>query len=135
MLRLSDKSWSWIFWSATLFNFVIGLPLFFAREWTFGLAFTEPASSQLVLDLWADFGFCVLLIGAGYGVVAANIHRNRGLVWLGVFAKLFDVVTLSWRAAAGIAQPLVLIPAAIDAAFVIAFLLFLYRPGRAAAAA
>ena len=135
MFRISDRSWSRMFWSAAAFNFVIGLPLFLAPGWSIALAFVESDPSGLAARLWSDFGFCVLLIGAGYGIVGYDVGRNRGIVWLGVFAKLFDVVTLGSRAVIGIAQPLVLIPAAIDAAYVGAFLVFLYQTRRGALAA
>ena len=135
MFRITDRSWSRIFWSAAAFNFVFGLPLFLAPGWSIRLAFVEVDPSRLAENLWSDFGFCVLLVGVGYGMVARQVDRNRGIVWLGVFAKLFDVITLGSRAASGVAQPIVLIPAAIDAAYVCVFLLFLYQTRGIASAA
>jgi hypothetical protein len=45
--------------------------------------------------------------------------------WLGILAKLFDVVAISLRWTGGIARPLALMLAAIDGAFVVLFILFL----------
>jgi hypothetical protein len=121
--------WKWFFAVAALFNFSIGVPLMVARRWTFGIAFldAERAGAGLAPDLWADFGFAVVLIGIGYAFIAADPPRQRAIVWLGVFAKAFDVITLSWRTAAGITHPIVLIPGAIDGLFLIGFVLYLAR--------
>jgi hypothetical protein len=88
----------------------------------------------MTLRFWSDFGFAVVLIGVGYYLVSRDVDQNRGLVWLGVPAKLFDVVTLTSRFAMGLASPLVLIPAAVDGLFMLAFVAFLYqtRGGRLA---
>ena len=126
MTEKQKRFWSILFWIAALFNFVIGVPLMLAREWAFALAFrTDVKTAGLAVDLWADFGFCVALIGVGYAIVAADVTRNRGIVWLGIFAKGFDVVVLTWRWVIGMTQPLVLVPAAIDAVFILFFVAFL----------
>ncbi len=113
-----------MFLAAAGFNFLMGGPIFLASNWSYRLAYVgEPPESTL--RFWGDFGFAVLLIGVGYWMVSRDITKNRGIVWLGIFAKLFDVVALSWRWADGIARPIVLLPAAVDGAFVILFILFL----------
>jgi hypothetical protein len=133
----NERLWSWMFLAAALFNFVIGFPIMAAREWTFAVAFAPEVarSAGIATDLWADFGYCVALIGFGYLVVAFDTSRNRALVWLGIFAKAFDVVVLTWRFVAGVTRPIVLVPAGIDAAFLILFACFLHatrRRGRGA---
>ncbi|WEJ08447.1 hypothetical protein [Sinorhizobium prairiense] len=130
------RFWSKFFWAAALFNWLIGIPLMFASAWTFGIAYyDDPATAGMAINLWSDFGFCVTLIGVGYAIVAVDPRRNHGLVWLGICAKLFDVVVLSWRWYAGIARPIVLLPAAIDGAFVLGFMLFLLTIRKQAQAA
>ncbi|MBK8097259.1 MAG: hypothetical protein IPK26_09135 [Planctomycetes bacterium] len=119
-----SRRWSAMFWAAVGFNGVIGLPVWFAPDWTFALCFHEAPTPGAVRH-WGDFGFGVVLIGVGYAMVAADVARNRGIVWLGVFAKVFDVVVLSARTGSGAMKPLVLIPGAIDAAFVLLFVWFL----------
>jgi hypothetical protein len=119
--------WTGMFVAAALFNFAIGIPLMLARQWAFELAFTSgsAANAGVAPDLWADFGYCVTLIGVGYLIVARDVASNRGLVWLGIFAKLFDVVVLTWRFFLGMTRPIVLLPASIDALFVVLFVCFL----------
>jgi hypothetical protein len=113
-----------MFWAAAAFNFAMGGPIFLASEWTYRVAYVAEPSPDAI-RFWGDFGYAVLVIGAGYGVVAADVTRNHGIVWLGVIAKLFDVIALSTRCFNGAAHTLVLLPALIDALFIIAFLAFL----------
>ncbi len=123
----SILSWPGLFFMAALFNFAIGVPLMLARDWAFGLAFSPEiaAAPGIGPDLWADFGYCVTLIGLGYLFVARDVTQNRALVWLGILAKAFDVIVLTWREIIGMTQPIVLIPAGIDAVFTGFFFWFL----------
>lgn len=110
---------------AALFNFTIGLPLppllLLLPQWTFAIALHNPveAGAGLASALWGDFGFCVVLIGVGYLFIARRPAQERGLIWLGVLVKGFDVFTLSYRTLVGLTYPVVLVPAAIDGAFMI----------------
>ena len=116
--------WSMMFVGAAAFNFLMGGPIFFASGWSYRLAYVGDTPDS-TLRFWGDFGFAVLLIGVGYAIVARDVTRNRGIVWLGILAKLFDVVAISSRWMHGIARPLALVPAAIDGSFVLLFVLFL----------
>ena len=132
---MGRRFWSWIFVAAALFNFAFGGPILLAPEGSYALAYVPTLTDDaMALRFWSDFGFAVVLIGVGYFLVSRDLTRNRGLVWLGVVAKLFDVVTLTSRFATGLAEPLVLLPAAVDGLFMLLFVLFLYqtRDGRVA---
>ncbi len=120
----NEKRWSLMFLAAAGFNFAMGGPIFFAPAWSYRLAYVGEASEG-ILRFWGDFGFAVLLIGVGYWIVSRGITRNRGIVWLGIFAKLFDVVAISVRWVEGIAHTTALAAAAVDGAFVVLFILFL----------
>jgi hypothetical protein len=123
----NPRAWRVFFIVAALFNFAIGLPIMFAHDWAFGLTFVAPPEPlSLAPKLWGDFGFCVALIGVGYLMVAADLS-NHAIVWLGIGAKAFDVIVLSSRWLAGITNTLVLLPAAIDAAFTLGFVIFLLQ--------
>lgn len=124
-----SRSWKQFFVAAAAFNFVIGGTLMAAPEWSFAIAFvTVPGVDPgLGPALWGDFGFCVLLIGLGYLFIAHQPERELPLVVIGIFAKLFDVVTLTHRATTGVTHPIVLVPAAIDALFMLGFAVFLWR--------
>jgi hypothetical protein len=125
-LALGKSGWSRLFLVAALFNYVIGFPILLLRHWTFDVSYLEAVGRDpLALRLWADFGFAVVLIGYGYQIIARDVDRNRGIVILGIGAKLFDVINLSTLYAWGLARPIVLIPAAIDGLFTISFIVFL----------
>lgn len=72
-----------------------------------------------------------MLIGVGYLFIARRPAQERSLIWLGVLAKGFDVFTLSYRTLVGLTYPVVLVPAAINGAFMIFFLIFLARSATA----
>jgi hypothetical protein len=126
---MSTTWWRWMFVSAAAFNFLIAGPILLAPEWSYGLAYLPPASAG-ALRFWGDFGFCVGIIGIGYAIVAVDTRENRGIVLLGAASKCFDVYILTTRWAAGVASPFVLVPAAIDGAYVLLFVWFLYAAKR-----
>jgi hypothetical protein len=113
-----DRSeWRIFFSLAALFNYCMGLPILFASEWSYSFSFVPGVGRDpMAIRLWADFGFAVVLIGFGYQLVARSVQNNRGIVLLGIIAKLFDVVNLSWLTWRGYAHARVLVPAAIDTA-------------------
>ncbi|HEY7033789.1 MAG TPA: hypothetical protein VH482_20805 [Thermomicrobiales bacterium] len=125
----SSAAWSRMFVAAAVFNFAIGVPILVARRWSYDLAYSTPlpADDTMTLKFWGDFGFAVVLIGVGYYLVSRDVGANRGLVWLGIGAKLFDVVVLTYRWATDLANPIVLLPALIDGIFVLLFAAFLYQ--------
>ena len=120
------KRWAIFFAAAAGFNFLMGGPIFFAPDFSYSIAYLG-APDAATLRFWGDFGFAVLLVGAGYAIVALNTDANRGIVWLGIFAKLYDVVMLTTRWHHGFAHKIVLLPAAIDGAFGIFFAVFLWK--------
>lgn len=121
----STRRWSRLFLVAALFNYAIGLPILLAAHWSYNLCYLPTIGRDpMAIRLWADFGFAVLLIGFGYQLVSRDVSKNRGIVLLGIIAKLFDVVNLAMLFLLGIARPIVLLPALSDAIFVVLFLVF-----------
>jgi len=118
--------WTVFFFLAAAFNFSMGGPIFFASAWSYSVAWIAPPEPAAV-RFWGDFGYAVLLIGLGYAILGLDVDRNRGIVWLGIVAKLFDMVALPLRWSEGLAHPIVLLPAAIDGAFCLGFVWFLIR--------
>ena len=120
------KRWTVFFYLAAGFNFCMGGPIFFASAWSYSVAYLGPPDPAAI-RFWGDFGYAVLLIGLGYGIIALDIDRNRGIVWLGIVAKLFDMIVLPLRWWEGLAHPIVVVPAAIDGLFCLGFVWFLIR--------
>ena len=135
-MNLTARQWRNMWIAAAVFNFIIAVPLIFATTWTYEIAYgiSQSDIDAMALRLWRDFGIFVLLIGVGYYLVAIDVTKNRALALLGVFAKLFDVVTLTYRYFIGIAQSIVLVPAAIDGIFMLLFIWFLFKTSKSSTA-
>ena len=118
------RRWKLFFFAAAAFNFCMGGPIFFAPAFSHAIAYVGVPDAA-TLRFWGDFGFAVILVGAGYAIVGFDVDANRGIVWLGVFAKSYDVIMLTLRWLQGVAHGIVLVPAAIDGAFGIFFVVFL----------
>ena len=117
-----------MFFVAALFNYMMGLPIVIFTDLTFNLVYSETVTRDpMALSLWADFGIMVIIIGYGYQIVSQDITKNEGIVLLGIIAKLFDVITLTYRYFIDITNVIVLIPAFIDGVFVVLFVIFLYQ--------
>ena len=126
MIYNTKKLWSRIFLGAALFNFGMGIPILFFPAWSLNLAYhTKSLALDSTYRFWGDFGFTVIAIGIGYLLVSLDVTRNRGIVWLGIIGKLYDVLVLTYRYIIGIASFTVLFPAIVDGIFVVLFILFL----------
>lgn len=123
-MTIRRRHWMLFFFAAAAFNFCMGGPIVFASDFSYTIAYVGAADAS-TLRFWGDFGFAVLLVGAGYAIVGFNVDANRGIVWLGIFAKAYDVIMLSLRWEHGLAHDIVLLPAAIDGAFGVFFIVFL----------
>jgi hypothetical protein len=128
LIQIKERFWSRIFLGAALFNFAMGLPVFLFPVWSNKLAYiSESINDANTYRFWRDFGYTVIAIGVGYFFVSLDVTKNRGIVWLGIIGKLYDVSILIYRYIIGIASLTVLVPAAVDGIFVFLFILFLYR--------
>ncbi len=124
----NKRFWAIVFLVAALFNFAIGFPIMLARQWSYDLSYVPAVGRDpMAMRLWADFGFAVVLIGFGYLIVWRDVLKNRGIVLLGIIAKLFDVFNLTILCWWGLANPIVLLPAFIDGVFVVLFIVFWFQ--------
>lgn len=124
------KKQTWLFALAAAWNLVIGLSILIAPWFSLQLLYGhEPGgpNDPLLAMLDRDFGFCVLLFGVGYGIVAVDPSRNQGLIWLGIIGKLGVVASLGQRWLIGMATAWVLPAAAGDLVFAALFVWFLWR--------
>lgn len=120
-----ERRWSKLFLVAALFNYAIGFPILLFRHWSYNLTYVDAVGRDpMAIRLWADFGFAVILIGFGYQLIARDVRKNRGIVLLGIIAKLFDVFNLTFLFLWGLAHAFVLIPALIDGIFTVLFVIF-----------
>ncbi len=129
MNLIKNIDWKRMWISAALFNFVIALPIIIFTEWTFSLSYGIEISQidAMAIRLWRDFGIMVLIIDIGYYLVALDLTKNVGIIYLGIMAKLFDVLTLGYRYFTDVAEAIVMIPVLIDAGYTVLFIIFLLQ--------
>jgi len=122
---IHERRWSRFFLVAALFNYAMGFPILVFRHWSYDVTYVAAVGRDpMAIRIWANFGFAVILIGLGYQLIARDVRKNRGIVLLGIIAKLFDVINLSALFVWGFARPLVLLPALMDGIFAAMFVVF-----------
>ena len=92
----SRMYWTVFFYLVAAFNFSMGGPIIFTSAWSYSVTYIVPPDAA-TLRFWGDFGYAVLLIGLGYAIIGFDVPRNHGIVWLGIVAKLFDMIALPVR--------------------------------------
>src|SRR4051812_34197361 len=121
-MTLSATVWQRVFLIKGIYNVAVSVVLLiWAKELLplFGTPAGNPAYVQMFFLLCLSFG-------VGYLIVALQIDANPGIVVMGILGQLcvFAVVVLHW--AAGNAYAPALVSGAVDLAFAIAFVLFLW---------
>ena len=71
------------------------------------------------------FGLMVAVFGYGYFLVARDVSRNEGIVWMGIIGKLLIFALFLTNAIAGRFPFVLMIPAVGDVIFAILFWQFL----------
>jgi len=82
-------------------------------------------------DLYAHLAWLMLVIlGFGYGLVAYDPSRNRGVLWIGILVRLSFVVGWAQYWVRGIVKQSVLVIGLVDVLLIVLFLVFLVRTRR-----
>jgi hypothetical protein len=109
-----------LFFSAALFNWLVGLAFLLKPNWVYGfmLDIPSPASPAMVYL----FAGLVLVFGLGYFWVGQDFEQNRPLVKLGAVGKaaVFAIALLLFLR--GQATPLLLGAASIDLLYAALFM-------------
>ena len=117
-----DQYYRLMFYASAIWNWTATLTFLFGesmvRSITGATIAFDPMSKQL-------FCGCVLAFGIGYWIVARDISRNRGIVWIGIIGKLMVVVVFFGHAIAGTVPYAFAAPTIIDVVFVGLFAEFL----------
>lgn len=111
----------WLFGTAALFNFIVGLGLLFLRPWLGALIHFDPATGTNLV--FVNFtGALVALFGFGYARVALNPLRYRPFIPFSIAGKSLAVLCTFYAWSVGaIAWRL---PALVSADIVFALLYF-----------
>lgn len=105
-----NKGWRGFFWTATIFNFLVGLAAMLSPEATI--------DARIIGLLVFNFGIIYLL-------VARDPLRFAPVLWAGVIGKIGVVALLGPEAFGENGEPLVAGALVLDAVFALGFLAFL----------
>lgn len=124
----TEKTYKDIFTAGAAWNLMMGLGNLTFFKTSMRLVFGRRAvTSAVVATLPLRFFYiAVALFGWGYAMVARDLKRNRGIVWMGTAAKVIIFGSFAWyyrRRQVGI---IALLAGAVDAIFTILYGLFLW---------
>lgn len=124
-------TWRTLFWTAAIFNWLVGAPLLLSPEPLLGmLEVAAPAD----LTFHRMSGLLIVCLGAVYAFTAQELARYRPLIWIAVVGKLgvVGIFALAW--AQGFTPARAFGLALGDLAFALAFIVFLatYKVNRPA---
>ncbi|MEQ9143019.1 MAG: hypothetical protein RLO08_01545 [Parvibaculaceae bacterium] len=119
----------WLFGSAALFNFLVGLALFFpALMGGEGLQ-GDPVTGTNIVYFNFTAGL-ILVFGLSYVCVALDPVKYFPFIWLGALGKLVAIVGSIWPWAAGDIDGPFPYLVLVDAAYVLLFLNYARRAKR-----
>lgn len=128
---MNGKFWPALFWTAAVYNFVAGLPSLLAPGLSARYMAIPSYDPQHVIVVQLAGGL-ICLFGVGYAMVAMKVPGGRDIALLGLIGKLGVCLLVIGHLIWGyVPQPLVL-AAAGDFLFAIAFTAYL-RSGRSVA--
>lgn len=127
---LPMTGWKRFFLAAGLFNLFGGVMGFFTLEKTFVDAGMPPPLYPYALQL---LFVAVIIFGIGFLMVWRDPLRHRGIVWLGLMAKVAGFLFSLWALWSGqLPESSRWQPFVVDLPWAIAFALFLFRTRDAA---
>ncbi|HQP30706.1 MAG TPA: hypothetical protein PLB81_05210 [Deltaproteobacteria bacterium] len=132
MAHLSEKTYRDIFFVGALWNLMVGLGnlTFFKTSMRimFGKnAVTNAITSTLPLRF---FYIAVALFGWGYYMVSRNLKENRGIIWMGMAAKVIIFGTFVWYYRLRQVKILAVLAGSVDFVFTILFAIFMWDTRR-----
>lgn len=128
MSAMTEKNYQDMFFIGALWNLMVGLgnlTLFkTSMRMLFGKkAVTTAITSTLPLRF---FYIAVALFGWGYYMVSRNLKDNRGIIWMGMAAKIIIFATFAWYYRLKQVKLLAVLAGCVDFIFTILFAIFLW---------
>ena len=90
-----------------------------------------PGATEAMLLPYRCMGLFIAVFGVGYAIVASDPSRQTGIVRIGVIGKLGFVMLMTIAWTTGVIPMAQFASSLADLPWVVAFLLFLRRGGRA----
>lgn len=132
MKRITDNTYSRMFFFAALYNLSFAIPGLLFPEFSISLAFGPRVIQSIFINFYASsfyymFWGSVLIFGIGYYFVSRDITKNRGIVWMGIIGKTPVFIYFCYSYFSGHSLLLSLLGGTGDLMFTILFLLFLWQ--------
>jgi hypothetical protein len=117
---MTPEARSKMFFVAAIFNWMVGVTLFFIPNFFLDLFFVSPGVDQ---SLWIQqFAGLVFVFGIGYYWASKDFSANLGLIRLAIIAKSSVVLVGVFNVLMGGISWQFMIPASFDAIFVVLFI-------------
>jgi hypothetical protein len=128
MAIMKEETYRDMFFIGALWNLMVGLgclTMFKTSMWLqFGKkAITNNITSTLPLRF---FYIAIALFGWGYYMVSRNLKENRGIIWMGMAAKIIIFGSYAWYYRLKQVRILALFAPSVDFVFTLFFALFLW---------
>jgi len=128
MAYLKEETYREMFFIGSLWNLMVGLgslTMFKMSMWLlFGKkAMTNAITSTLPLRF---FYIAVALFGWGYYMVSRNLKENRGIIWMGMTAKIIIFGTFAWYYRLKQIKLFALLAGCVDFVLTLLFAMFLW---------
>ncbi|MEQ8827563.1 MAG: hypothetical protein RIC82_07300 [Parvibaculum sp.] len=130
---MNGKFWPVFFWVAAVYNFIAGVPSWQAPTHSAASMGISPYAPQHI-SVAQLAGALICLFGIGYAMVAMKTPGGRDIVILGLIGKLGVCVLVIGHLIWGHVPQLLVLAAAGDFLFAIAFAVYLKGGSRATAA-
>jgi hypothetical protein len=131
---MDGKFWPTFFWAAAVYNFIAGLPSLLAPTLSAANMGIPPYDPQHIIVAQLAGGL-ICLFGVGYAMVAMKTPAGREIVVLGLIGKLGVCALVIGHLIWGHVPQLLVLAAAGDFLFAIAFAVYLKGGMRVAATA
>ena len=119
----------WMFAVSALYTTAIGLAVIGAPDWVASSFYRHAMKEEAdaVRFVVGDFGGTLVLWGIAYAAVALDPSKNRAIVWIGAFGKVFIFLSMTQRFLSGGATAVAFGVGVGDLVFAVLYGLFLWR--------
>ena len=131
---MNGKFWPALFWVAAVYNFIAGLPSLLAPGFSALSMGIPPYDPQHIIVVQLA-GALICLFGVGYAMVAMKTPGGRDIVLLGLIGKIGVCVLVAGHLIWGHVPQSLVLAAAGDFLFAIAFAVYLKGGSKPAPAA
>jgi hypothetical protein len=128
MTYFSEKTYRDMFFIGALWNLMVGLGNLTFFKTSMRIMFGKNAVTNVITSTLPlrFFYIAVALFGWGYYMVSRNLKENRGIIWMGMVAKVIIFGTFVWYYRLRQVKILAVLAGSVDFVFTILFAIFMW---------